>query len=157
MTPLVIAMTLAIALAVPIARAEGKSADVTDMVALRAVVKADKRAFVASTLKLTDAEAKRFWPIYDAYQRDLDVTSRRHVVAIEELMFRDKPMTNLAAKNLVTELMSIDQAELKARRALRTRVMRAVPPLKGARYLQLEEKIQAVRDYDIAATVPLIR
>ena len=37
--------------------AEDKVAEVTDMQALRAAVRADKKAFVASTLKLTDAEA----------------------------------------------------------------------------------------------------
>ena len=141
----------------PLSRADDKAADVTDMQALRTAVKADKRGFVASTLKLTDAEAKRFWPIYDAYQRNLDMTSRRKVLAVEGLLFRDKPMTNLAAKNLVSEAIAVDEAELKSRRTLRNRVMRALPALKAARYLQLEEKIQAVRDYDIASTVPLIR
>jgi Spy/CpxP family protein refolding chaperone len=158
MRKIVVAMLVAAAsVGTPLAWAEDKAADVTDMQALRAAVKADKRAFVASMLKLTDAEAKRFWPIYDTYQRNLDMTSRQRVIAVEGLLFRDKPMTNLAAKNLVSEVIALDDAELKSRRTLRNRVMRALPPLKAARYLQLEEKIQAVRDYDIASTVPLIR
>jgi hypothetical protein len=66
-------------------------------------------------------------------------------------------MTNLAAKNVITELMTVDEAEVKARHTLRRRLMRALPPIKAAQYLQLEDKIQAVQDYDIAATVPLIR
>lgn len=138
-------------------RAADAMDDVTDMQALRAAVKSDKKAFVASKLSLTDAEAQRFWPIYDTYQRNLDVTSRRLVLAVQELLFRDKPMTNLAAKKLVAERIAVDEAELKSRRTLRNRVMRALPPLKAARYLQLEEKIQSVRDYDLASTVPLIR
>jgi hypothetical protein len=145
------------ALAAPVAFAQNDAADVTDMQALRGAVKADKHALVASTLKLTDREAKRFWPIYDTYQRNLDLTSRRRVVALEGLLFRDKSMTNLAARNLVTELMAIDEAEVKARHTLRNRLMRAMPPIKAARYLQLEDKIQATRDYDIASTVPLLR
>lgn len=136
--------------------ARDKAADVTDMQALRAAVKADKRAYVGSTLMLTSAEAKRFWAIYDGFQRSLETSSRRRVVALEGLLFRDKVMTNLAAKNLVTELMAIDEAEVKARRRLRNQLMRALPPIKVARYLQLEDKIQAVRDYDVASTVPLI-
>jgi hypothetical protein len=153
-----IAACLALAvLAAPLALGEGKADDVTDMQALRAAVKADKRALVASTLKLTDAEAKRFWPIYDTFQRNLDMNSRRRVIAVEGLLFRDKPMTNLAAKNVITELMTVDEAEVKARHTLRRRLMRALPPIKAAQYLQLEDKIQAVQDYDIAATVPLIR
>ena len=52
-----------ISLIAPVAVAEDKIADVTDMQVLRAAVKSDKKAFVASTMKLTGAEAKKFWPI----------------------------------------------------------------------------------------------
>ena len=144
-------------LAFPVAFAQDKASDVTDMQALRAAAKADKHAYVASMLNLTNAEANRFWPIYDTYQRTLDTSSRRRVVALEGLLFRDQEMTNLAARNVITELMAVDEGEVKARHTLRNRLMRALPPIKAARYLQLEEKLQAVRDYDIASTVPLIR
>ena len=154
---LIMLLLAASALAAPLALAQDKAADVTDMQALRAALKSDKKAFVTSVMKLNDAEAKRFWPLYDSFQRTLEVTSRRRVVAVEALLFHDKPMTNLGAKNLITELMAVDEAEVKARRTLRNRVMRALPPLKAARYLQLEDKFQAVQEYDIASTVPLIR
>jgi Spy/CpxP family protein refolding chaperone len=127
------------------------------MPALRAAAKSDKHALVASTLDLTNAEVKRFWPIYDTYQRNLDLTSRRRVVALEGLLSRDKSMTNLAARNVITELMAVDEAETRTRHTLRNRLMRALPPIKAARYLQLEDKLQAIRDYDVASTVPLIR
>jgi Spy/CpxP family protein refolding chaperone len=141
--------------------AEDKSADVTDMQALRKAVQSDKKAFVASTLKLTDAEAKRFWPLYDAYQRDVDLANRRRNVVVVTLIGRDKPLSDLYARNLATELMAADEAEVKSRRTLQNRLMRGVPtrilpPRKAARYLQLESKIRAVQAYDIAATIPLI-
>jgi hypothetical protein len=63
--------------------AEGSTADVTDMQALRTAVRTDKKAFVASTLQLTYAEAKKVWPLYDTYQRSLDAANqRRTLVAI---------------------------------------------------------------------------
>lgn len=152
------ALCIALAMmATPLALAQDKAADVTDMQVLRDAVRSDKRAFVASMLKLTDAEAKKFWPIYNTYQREVDTNNREHVVAIQELMFRDKPLTNLAAKQYTTQLLVLDESEIKARRKMRNRVMRALPAVKAARYMQLEEKIRAVRDYDIAATVPLAR
>jgi Spy/CpxP family protein refolding chaperone len=144
-------------MAPPIACAQDMTADVTDMQALRAAAKSDKHALVASTLNLTGAETKRFWPIYDTYQRNLDLTSRRRVVALESLLSRDASMTNLAARNVITELMAVDEAETRSRHTLRNRLMRALPPIKAARYLQLEDKLQAIRDYDVASTVPLIR
>ena len=42
-----------------LAWAEDKIADVTNMDALRAAVRADKKEFVASTLKLTPAEVRQ--------------------------------------------------------------------------------------------------
>jgi len=34
-------------------------------------LKADKKLLVAQTVGVTDEEGKAFWPIYDAYQADL--------------------------------------------------------------------------------------
>jgi hypothetical protein len=143
--------------AVSSAMAEGNVDDATDMQALRASARADKKALVASTLNLSDAEAKKFWPIYDAYQRDLDMINRRRVVAIEGLISREKPLSDLYAKNLANELIATDEAEIKARRKMHNRVLRALPAKKAARYLQLESKIRATQAYDIAATFPLVK
>jgi hypothetical protein len=148
---------VALSIAASDAWTQDKVNDVTDMQALRQAVKNDKRAFVESVMKLDAAEAKRFWPIYDAYQRDLEQNNRRRVVALQELMFRDKALTDLAAKHYANELLAIDDAEIKARKTMRNRVMRALPPAKAARYMQLENKIRAVEDYDEAAVVPLAR
>lgn len=142
--------------------AEDKIADVTDMDALRAAVRADKKAFVASTLKLTPAEAKRFWPLYDNYNRIADAANRRRSVAVEAIVARDQPVTDLYARNLANELIAADEQEVRARRALSDRLMRGVPtrvmpPRKAARYLQLESKIRAMQAYDIAAGIPLVK
>jgi Spy/CpxP family protein refolding chaperone len=146
-----------VSMAAQCAFAEDKIADVTDMQALRNAVRTDRKAFVASTIKLTDAQAKKFWPAYDAYQRTLDMANRRRVVAVEGLIARDKPMSDLYARNLAIELIASDEAEIKARRTLHNRVMRILPATKAARYLQLESKIRAVQAYDIAATIPLLK
>ena len=155
--PLVVGILLAVALAAAPLHAQDKTADATDMQALRDAMKTDKRAYIAKMLALTSAEASRFWPIYDDYQRSLNDTSQRRVVAFKDLVFRDSPMPSLAAKNLTQELVNLYDTESKARVRLARRVMRALPPVKAARYLQLEDKMLAVRDYDEASAVPLVR
>jgi hypothetical protein len=85
---------------------EDKAADVTDMQALRNAVRSDKKAFVASMLKLTDAGAKKFWPVYDSYQRDLDLANRRRNVVVPVLIGMDKPPSDLYARNLARELIA---------------------------------------------------
>lgn len=154
----VAALLFAVAMvAAPSAAAQGNAADATDMQALRAAVQADKKAYVASALALTDAEAKKFWPIYDAFQRDLDLANRKRNLAIEGLVARDKPLSDLYARNLLKDLLDADDAEIRARRTMQSRLLKAVPPKKAARYLQIESKIRAAQAYDIAVAFPLVK
>jgi hypothetical protein len=137
--------------------AQEKPSDVTDMQALQAAVRADKRGYVASTLALSDVEAGKFWPIYDAYQQQLELANRRRSVALVGVVGLGPTIGDLHARNVVKELVAADDLELKARRTLRDRVMKALPARTAIRYLQLESKIRAAQDYDLATTIPLIR
>jgi hypothetical protein len=144
-------------IAAPSSQAQDASSDVLDAQALLKAVKADRKGYVAATLGLTNAEAKKFWPLYDAYQRNLDMTGRRRAVALEGLISREKPMTDLYAKSIANELIAADESEIKARRTLNNRVLKALPAKKAARYLQLESKIRAAQASDIATMIPLIK
>jgi Spy/CpxP family protein refolding chaperone len=147
----------ALAFAATTALAQGQATPANDMQALRNAVKADKKAFVAKTLELTPAEDKRFWPIYDAYQRALNASNRQVALAVEELVGFDRPMSDAFGKQLAAELIAADENEIKARRKMQNQLMRALPPKKAARYLQLESKIRAFQDYDLAVAIPLVK
>ena len=134
-----------------------KSSDVTDMQALQAAVRADKRGYVGSSLALSDAEAAKFWPVFDTYQAQLDAANRRRTVALVGVAGQASTISDVQARNVVKELVAADDAELKARRTLRDRVMKALPTRKAIRYLQLESKIRAAQDYDLATTIPLLK
>ena len=153
----VVLLLAAVAFAAFPAAAEDKIADVTDMQALRASVRADKKAYVASVLKLTDAESAKFWPIYDAYQRDMDLVNRERNIVIVDLVGADKPLSDLYAKSLAKEIVLADDMEAKSRRTLYNKLMRALPAKKAAQFLQLDAKIRAVQAYDVASTIPLIK
>jgi Spy/CpxP family protein refolding chaperone len=144
-------------LAAPLAGAADSAAPVNDLQAMQKAVKADKRAYVASLLDLTPAEAKKFWPIYDAYQLDIDVANRKRSVALEGLIARDRPLSDLYEKQLANELIAADETEVRARRKMQNKLMRALPPKKAARYLQVESQIRAMQLYGIAEAFPLVR
>ena len=138
--------------------AEGNVADVTDMQALRDAVRTDKKSFVASVLALTDAEAKKFWPAYDAFSEPSDMTNREKNVTLRG---RDRPgqagVRSSMPSNIAKDIILADETEVKARRTLYNRVMEALPAKKALRYLQLEAKIRAVQAYDIAQAIPLVK
>src|SRR3954454_15887765 len=110
-TVLLIAM---VSMAPLCASAQDKMAVVTDMKALRAAIKSDKKSFVAATLQLTPAEAKKFWPIYDAYQRSIDASNRKRGLAVEAVVAKDEDVSNAYARNLAIDAIANDEAEIKA-------------------------------------------
>ena len=152
------ALLLAVAvIASPLARAQDAGGGVTDLAALRTAVQADKKAFVASTLQLGDAEAKKFWPIYADFQRDLDAADRQRTRAVEGVIALNKPMSDLFARNLARDLIAADDAEARARKSMQNRMLKALPATKAVRYVQLESKIRAAYAYDLAAAIPLVK
>ena len=151
------AVLLSLVVAAPLVGHAQTATDPNDLAQLRTAAKTDKRALVATTLALTDAEAKKFWPIYDTYQRARDAADRQKVRAIESVIATDKPVSDAFARDLAKDLTGADEAEVKARRAMQNKLMRALPAKKAFRYLQLESKLRAVQAYDVASAMPLIK
>ena len=53
------------------AQEAGGAVSDTNMEILKEKLKADKKLLVAGNMELTDAEGKKFWPLYDSYQKEL--------------------------------------------------------------------------------------
>lgn len=135
--------------------AQEPPAGAAELAALQQAAKVDKRALVAEKLALTPAEATKFWPAYDACQRDFAQVTRRRSVALEGLVGRDGPLTDTYARSVINELVAIEDAEVRALRKCAAAMQRAIPPRKAARYLQLENKLRTAQDYEIALAFPL--
>ena len=84
-------------------------------------------------------------------------SSPERIASLRAQLGLDKPVSDAYAKLIVKGLITADDAEIRARRSLQSGLMRALPPKKAARYLQLEAKIRAVQAYDIAIAIPLIK
>jgi len=149
------AFVLATALVVP---AMAQNAATTNMEILRQKIKADKRLVVAQNLNLTDAEGAKFWPVYEAYQKDLQQIDERLATAI--LAYADAynkgPVTNEMAKKLLDEYLAIDDAEAKLKSATTPKILAALSAVKAARYVQIENKIRAAVRYELATAIPLV-
>jgi hypothetical protein len=131
----------------------------TDMEILRQKIKADKKLVVAENLQLTDAEGKTFWPVYDAYQKDLQSINQRLtavIVAYAEA-YTKGPVADDVAKKLLSEAVAIDEAETKLKTTYVPKILAALPAAKAARYVQIENKIRAVIRYELAAGIPLVK
>jgi hypothetical protein len=131
----------------------------SDMQILAQKVKADKKLLVAVNMQLTDAEAKGFWPIYDAYQKDLDTIDGRlsKTIAAYADAYNSGSVPDDTAKQLIGDYLAIEQDEAKMKRSYVSRLSDVLPGTKVARYLQLETKMRAIVRYELAANIPLVQ
>ena len=152
---LMTAFTIAAALAAPLL---AQNAGTTNMEILRQKIKADKKLVVAQNLNLTDAEGAAFWPVYEAYQKDLQQVNQRLAAAVEAYAaaYNAGPVTNDIAKKLLDESLAIDDAEVQMKKATAAKAMAVLPAAKAARYIQIENKIRAAVRYELAASIPFV-
>jgi hypothetical protein len=120
-------------------------------------IKADKKLLVADNMQLTEAEAKTFWPVYEQYQNELFLLRTRTLKLIKDYEDAYESMTNPTAKKLLDEYMTIETLRLKLRQAYLPKFRKALSDVKVVRYYQIENKINAVLDYELASNIPLVR
>jgi hypothetical protein len=143
------------------ATAQQSTPTASDMQIFEQKVKADKKLVVALNMQLTDAEAKGFWPVYDAYQKDLDAINRRltRTIATYAEAYNNGAgsVSDDLARQLISDYLAIEQDEVKMKTAYVSKLAEVVPGTKVARYLQLETKMRAIVRYELAANIPLIQ
>jgi hypothetical protein len=125
--------------------------------AVRQAVRSDKKGLVEKNLQLTADEAKKFWPLYDSFQKDLDHVQKRKNRVVLDYVNTESTMTDANAKKLAKELVAANAEEQKLAELMMKKVSAALPARKAVRYMQIENKIRILNEYDTAAQVPLVR
>lgn len=130
-----------------------------EMDQLRAEIASGKKAVVQENVGLTDAEGAKFWPIYEAYQAELQGFNKRLLDGIERYAnaYNANAMTDAQAKALGDEILKLEADELKAKQKMFGKVSKVLPGKKAARYLQIENKIRALLRFEMAADIPLVQ
>ena len=131
-----------------------KQADNMDIV--REKIKADKKLLVAENMQLTESEAKSFWPVYEDYQNELFLLQSRSIRLIKDFAAVYLEMTDRDARKLLDEYLAIEELRLKLRHGYLPKFRKVLSDRKAARYYQIENKIHAIINYEIANDIPLV-
>jgi Spy/CpxP family protein refolding chaperone len=130
----------------------------TNMEILKQKLKADKKLLVAGNMDLLDAEAKKFWPLYDSYQMDLNQVNQQLGQTIKEYAeaFNKGSIPDNKAKKLLNDVLSMEEQENKLKRTYAQKLEKVLPYNKVARSMQIENKIRAVIKMELAQQIPLV-
>jgi hypothetical protein len=120
-----------------------------------AAARAQRKATVGANMNLTADESAKFWPVYDAYEAKMDTLEDRHVKELRDFAAKYNNLTEADATKKLDEVMAIQQGRLDVQKEFIPRFRAAIPGVKVTRFFQIDNKIQALIQCDIAQLVPL--
>jgi hypothetical protein len=128
-----------------------------DIEMLRQDIRSKKKQVVASNLKLTDAEATKFWPVYDQYTVDLVKINDEKYALIKEYADAWGSMSDDQALSLTNRSLAVEKNVTDLRNRYVPIFNKAIPGKKVATFFQLERRIQAVIDLQLSSQLPLVQ
>ena len=119
-------------------------------------IRAHRKALLAVNLQLSAEEAKDFWPLYDRYQTEINAIGDRVAAIIDDYIASFRDLSNDKALQLTESYLAAEVERVQVRRAYLAEFAKILPGRTAARFYQIENKMDAVLRYDVAATIPVV-
>ena len=149
-----LAVCLVTACLVPSVRAQ--TAD-DEIQLARSVVQTERQAMVAANLGLSDAESAVFWPLYKEYRAAVDQATDTRVALLKQYFASFETLTDEEASALLDDFFAYEKNLLKTRMTYAKKMRKVMSGRTVARFFQIEHKMDAIIEYEMAGEVPLIK
>ena len=106
-------------------------------------------------MDLTPAEASAFWPVFDEYEAKMDKIDGRHIKELKDFAAKYQTLTDTDAAAKLDEVIAIQQARLDTQKAYVPKFRAVTTQIKVTRFFQIDNKLRALVQCDIAQMVPL--
>jgi uncharacterized membrane-anchored protein YhcB (DUF1043 family) len=120
-------------------------------------IQTDKRAVMLSAMNLTDAEVTAFTPIYDEYQAEMKKLFTRSSDLLNKFASNYDSMTDDAAKDLLKESFELREDRTDLLKKYAGKLEKKLPATKVLRFVQVEQKLTTLLDWQAAQIIPLAR
>jgi len=127
-----------------------------DIEAARTIMSTERKILIMREMNFTPQEAEAFWPLYDEYVLARRPVGDMRVKVITDYAATYQTMTNEKARQLADESMDYETKKLKLKKKYIKKFRKVLSDIKVVRYFQLESKLDAIIDFDLASQIPLM-
>lgn len=124
---------------------------------IRQDLRSNKKQTIAASLQLTDAEATKFWPVYDRYTTELSKLGDQRYALIKEYANGFGTLTDDQALTLLKRSLSLDEQVAQLRSKYLPIVNQVLPGTKTATFFQMDRYINSLIDVQVAGAIPLVQ
>ena len=128
-----------------------------DIALMRQDLRSQKKQLIASNLTLTDAEATKFWPIYDQYTAELTKINDEKYAVIKEYANNWGTINDQQAMSLAKRYGNVDLAVAQLRLKYLPLFQTVLPGKKVATFFQLDRRIMMLIDLQLSSQMPLVQ
>ena len=127
-----------------------------DIALLRRNLRTEKKKVVALNMPLTETEATKFWPAYDAYALDMSKHYDDFYALIKDYAAHQKTLTDAQAIDMLKRWSTI-QIEIAQTRAKHIPLIEKTNSgRKAAHFFQIDRRLYELLDLQIAQEIPLV-
>ncbi len=122
---------------------------------LRKDFRSQKKQMVAANMNLTDAEAEKFWPVYDRYANDLAKIYDTKISLIENYLDNYKTMNGEEAEKYIRQRAGVEQEVMQLRLDYVPEFRKVISGRQTALFFQIEWRLDLMINLQLAQA-PLI-
>ncbi len=128
-----------------------------DLNLLRQDLRSKRKQLIAANLKLTDTDAKTFWPVYDQYMTELIAINDRKFGLIQEYADNWGKMTNDQSLLFARNWLEMDIAIAQLRQHYVPIVAKVLDGRKTTTFFQLDRRIAMMLELQVSSQMPLVQ
>lgn len=124
---------------------------------MRKDLRSMRKQLIASNLKLTEAQATKFWPVYDQYIAELVKVNNTKYELLKEYFDHYGTLTDEQADSMVNRLLALDISVAQLRQKYQPSFRAVLPAPLAATFFQLDRRIAMMIDLQLSSQIPLVQ
>ena len=128
-----------------------------DLDLLRKDLRAMRKKLIAENLRLTEAEAAKFWPVYDEYVKELIAINDKKFAVIKDYADNWGKMTSDQSLLFIRKWLDFDIATNQLRQKYVPIVSKVLDGHKTATFFQLDRRIAMMIELQVSSQMPLVQ
>ena len=127
-----------------------------DLELVRRNLRSEKKKLIALNVPLTETEATKFWPVYDEYAAAMSKHYDEFYALIKDYAANQKTLTDAQASSMLKRWSQVQVDLAQTRQKFIPRIEQVIPGKKAALFFQVDRRLYALMDMQVASAVPLI-
>ena len=124
---------------------------------MRQDVRSERKKIVAANLPLTEAEAVKFWPVYDRYVVEHSKIYDTRYGLLKEYAQNYKTLTDEQARSLTKVWITTEEDMAQLRLKWMPEFEKVISPKKTAMFYQIDRRLGYMVELQLSSQIPLVK